>query len=508
MHEDLIKSVLACQSLPSLPAVAVRVLEQTRDPDMKLTEIAATIQHDQGLSSRILRTVNSSFYGLRKGCSTISHALIMLGLNPVKTLALGFSLSSAIKKGIKDPFDHITYWRRGLYSASAAHCLATAARCGEPEEAFLAALLQDVGMVGLHHALGEEYMKVLARAEGDHRALLDIEQEALGVTHPEVGAEMCAHWRLPQELVTPIRHHERPQFADQEPLDIVRCVGVANLIAEALIEHERSITLFRQIYSRCESWFNMTGAETDDIFTKATEQTHQLGPLFDVDTGEYPDVESILETANKTLIDISLQTSQRASDLTEQNEQLRQQVDHDALTGTATRHHFRREIVDAYEKARQGGSVAVIFIDADHFKSINDAYGHLVGDAVLVELAQRLKTMFDSTGLVCRYGGEEFAVIIRNTSRVDCAKMAEQARDAIASTPVDLAQVPDAPKSVSVTASMGVAHMDEASVATFTSYTQLVSAADRAVYAAKQAGRNCVRVFKAKSASQSKTKAA
>lgn len=153
MNEGLLKQVLNCTSLPSLPAVAVRVIELTSDKNVKVQELAKTIGHDQGLSTKILRTVNSSFYGVRTRVATIDKAIVMLGLAPVKVLALGFSLVSSVGED-ESGFDYVSYWRRGLYTAVAAKLIAEAAEAGSADECFLGGLLQDVGMVALHRTLG------------------------------------------------------------------------------------------------------------------------------------------------------------------------------------------------------------------------------------------------------------------------------------------------------------------------------------------------------------------
>jgi len=146
---------------------------------------------------------------------------------------------------------------------------------------------------------------------------------------------------------------------------------------------------------------------------------------------------------------------------------------------------------------RRGGQLSLIFVDADHFKAVNDAHGHLAGDAVLVELSRRLLDYFGDRGLVCRYGGEEFAIILRDVDRVEAARLAEGARVAIESEAFDLSAVPDTVDSLKVTISLGVAAVTFGELDRFADHTQFVNAADRAVYAAKKSGRNCVRVFKA-----------
>src|ERR1043166_9021763 len=92
MNEALVTKIRQCPSLPSLPAIALQVLELAQSEQVDIAEIARIISKDPALSSKILRTVNSSFYGRSQSISTISHALVILGLQSAKTLVLGFSL--------------------------------------------------------------------------------------------------------------------------------------------------------------------------------------------------------------------------------------------------------------------------------------------------------------------------------------------------------------------------------------------------------------------------------
>ena len=128
MNSEYLEKVLSCPRLPSLPAVAMRVLELTADDNVNLKELAVTISNDQALATKVLKTVNSSFYGLRKPCSTINQAIIMLGLSAVKTLALGFSLVSTLAKFEGLDFDLQSYWRRALLSGIGGKCFAEIGR--------------------------------------------------------------------------------------------------------------------------------------------------------------------------------------------------------------------------------------------------------------------------------------------------------------------------------------------------------------------------------------------
>src|SRR6516162_4803910 len=99
MNQEMLERVLSCPNLPTLPTVAVRIIELTQQRNISVDELAGAIQNDQGLTTKVLRTVNSSFYGLRKPCASISQAIVMLGLSAVKSLTLGFSLVAAVRSG-------------------------------------------------------------------------------------------------------------------------------------------------------------------------------------------------------------------------------------------------------------------------------------------------------------------------------------------------------------------------------------------------------------------------
>src|SRR6478736_9318005 len=113
MNHQLVERIRQCPSLPSLPSIAMQVLDLAQKADVDIAEIARIISKDPALSGKILRTVNSSFYGRSQNVSTISHALVILGLQSVKTLVLGFALVTNLTKNKSGKgFKHIQYWRR------------------------------------------------------------------------------------------------------------------------------------------------------------------------------------------------------------------------------------------------------------------------------------------------------------------------------------------------------------------------------------------------------------
>src|SRR6476620_2581868 len=163
MNEQLINRIKQCPSLPSLPPIAMQVLDMAQKADVDIAEIARIISKDPALSSKILRTVNSSFYGRSQHVSTISHALVILGLQSVKTLVLGFSLVADPTQTKGKGFKHLAYWKRSIFAATAGRTIASKIGLVQQEEAFLTALLMDIGMLVLDQVLGDQYGEINAR---------------------------------------------------------------------------------------------------------------------------------------------------------------------------------------------------------------------------------------------------------------------------------------------------------------------------------------------------------
>ncbi|MFW6060953.1 MAG: diguanylate cyclase, partial [Phycisphaeraceae bacterium] len=438
--------------------------------------------------TKILKTVNSSFYGQAHAVSSVSHALVVLGLNSVKTLALGFSLVNNLKDADGDGFDHFRFWKRSLYSATAAKSLANQMGLVQQEEAFLGGLLQDLGMLALEQVLPDEYAQVVAEAGDDHAHLCELEREHLGMEHPALGAALAEHWRLPPLLVAPIRHHEQPEEADGPTAPLVRAVAAGNRVAD-LFTGDSPGEALEGYYESLQRLCALDKGAANQLLHTIHKQTKEMQRLFELPTGELEHPDAILARANEALMQISLQQQQQSSELEQQNRQLVEQVYIDSLTGTANRCKFNTFVADSFEQAvQQDAELSILFMDVDHFKQFNDRHGHPTGDRVLIEVAALLKRCTPEPGLVCRYGGEEFSVVLPGTSRRDAAVLAERIRGELEQQTVES----DEGEMLSVTASIGVATYEDVF---FERVEQLIKAADQGMYAAKKAGRNCVRIF-------------
>jgi HD-like signal output (HDOD) protein len=230
MHADLERLLLACPTLPSLPAVALEVLRLCRAEEIDLWRIADALSTDPALSARVLRAANSASLAARGKVATLTRAVPLLGCNTVLAVALSFSLVRSRRRGEAGALDRAAFWRRAVFSALAGRALAeTSPRRVPPEEAFLAALLQDLGILALAEVFGGRYAPVWAGAGGDHAALASLERAAWGADHAEVSAFLVTRWALPAQLVDALAasHGAAPP---RDPL--ADCVAASGRIAD------------------------------------------------------------------------------------------------------------------------------------------------------------------------------------------------------------------------------------------------------------------------------------
>ena len=466
--------------------MAIEVVNLVQEKDVTIKQIADVIQHDAALSSKVLKTVNSSFYGQPHAIGTISQALVILGLNSVRALALGFSLVNPLEQS--DGFDHLAFWRRSVYGSAAARVLAKHVGLANQEEAFLGGLLQDVGMLAMHHTIGADYGNLVVEAGTEHRKLVALEQAALSTDHASIGAALAEHWKLPPLLVDPIRFHETPNGAPEDTLQLICCVAVGSRVADVFLSSDQTAAL--EIYHRLvEQRLGVPQQEADELLKAIHADTLELNKLFELPEDDPVNPEEILTRANDAMIQIILEQQQQTSSLEDQKRQLTQQMLTDGLTGVGNRRRFNEFITDMFDTARQTGDpLSLLFLDVDHFKKINDTYGHQTGDRVLVDLAATLQDAIPQEAEVARYGGEEFAVVLPQTDLSNAAHLAESVRLRIGALDIRT----DEGQRVAVTVSIGVA---TCAGGIFASADRLIKAAEQGVYVAKASGRNCTRIF-------------
>jgi len=189
--------------LYSLPAVAAEVLRLTSEPQIDPRALRQCIESDPALAARLLRVVNSSLFGPTRPVTDLSQALTLLGIRPLKMLVLGFSLPKELFTGLEAEV-LARYWRQTLVKAVAAREISERLWQVPGDEAFLAALVQDIGVLALIQQLGPAYERLLSRVQTSGGSLIDCELDTLGFDHLVLSARLLSHWGLPAGLCAAI----------------------------------------------------------------------------------------------------------------------------------------------------------------------------------------------------------------------------------------------------------------------------------------------------------------
>ena len=485
--------VLSCTGLPSLPGVGLKVLELTRNPSVRVEEIAKVVETDAALSAKVLKTINSSLFGLQTPCTTIRRALGYLGLNAVKSIVLGFSLIESAKGMNEGPgFDMNEHWRRAIYAAAGARTIAQTTRTGDSDEAFTAALFQDLGSLAMYVALKDEYVRAIQPATDDHSRHAELEQAALGLTHMDAGAALAGKWRLPDRYVQVIRFHHDPDPAPADVRDLVRVAALGTAAALTLTSQAPAQNLAR-LLALAQSWFGMNESQIEAILDETAKNAREVAKLFEKSIGQPPDIASIMEQANEELVASQIASQREAEDLRSRNNVLAHQAETDGLTGLNNRKKFDEESRRLFEESTSlCRPFALLMLDGDRFKSVNDTHGHHVGDLVLKELAARITKTAGAKAVSCRYGGEEFAVLVPGATPAESGALAEQIRAAIQTPAFTFPGTQNAPKELNITVSIGVSLNDPGAGRVFPTLIAMIETADRSLYQAKKAGRNRV----------------
>ncbi|MCP1676537.1 diguanylate cyclase (GGDEF)-like protein [Natronocella acetinitrilica] len=485
-----------CSTLPSMPGIALQVLELGKDPDVNPRRLADLIGNDPALASRILRVSNSPLYGQHRKSDNLQQAVMALGLNATMSLALSFSLVDTLRSSGAHAEALNRTWRRALIAGATTRVLAEALRMPRQEELFLAAMLQDIGILALNAALPDQYPDLLASST-THDDLLALERETLATDHGQAGAWLMNHWSLPELLVCAATGSHDPD-AESVPdahRDFLRVVAVASRIADLFVGGSRRQADAAEVVQAADRWLGMERDLLEQVLADVADSLPEVERVFETQLAKPQQVAAVMEQARELLTMRNLQLIQQAAEhqrrvkeMERNSRRWQEEASRDALTGLYNRRFFDERLEREFAFASEQGLPLVLgFMDLDHFKAVNDEYGHETGDKVLMSVAETLREHTRDGDLVVRYGGEEFVILLPDTSLHTGLRIFERLRRAIEG--VEYAS-PDG-RSLHITVSIGIAaHMD--AMASEQSQVDLVRQADKALYTAKKLGRNRV----------------
>jgi HD-like signal output (HDOD) protein len=220
--------VQSTHTLFSLPDVVIRVNQLISDPDTQTADLAEAILCDPGLAARLLRLVNSAYYGSRRRVETISHAIVLLGHRELRDLMVATVTANLFEGLPPEQVNMDRFWQHSIMCGIAARGLAQRHRLREGERFFTAGLLHGVGKLILYSQYPERYRKVLQLAGDNEQARVVAERQVFGFTYAELSAELLKSWRLLDQMHAAIAHHLEPSKA----LDHRREAAILNVAVQ------------------------------------------------------------------------------------------------------------------------------------------------------------------------------------------------------------------------------------------------------------------------------------
>ncbi|MCH7689194.1 MAG: HDOD domain-containing protein [Planctomycetes bacterium] len=215
--------------LHSSPQISQKILSLTKNPDYNLNEVTKWLENDPAMTARILRTVNSSRYGLRHKVTNVKQAAAYIGQRSLRLITLTFGLVETLTRGVSSNL-YMEYWRRALTMATVSSHFVTAEKKTSMEDRYTAGLLADTGVLVFAQIHKDEYAELFESV--DHGPeLLELEQQQFGCDHATLGARLLENWELPETLVTAVMHHHEDR-EEASPLEIA--IRIGDIMADAL----------------------------------------------------------------------------------------------------------------------------------------------------------------------------------------------------------------------------------------------------------------------------------
>jgi HD-like signal output (HDOD) protein len=264
--------VAGVTNLLSFSTAYSRVNELLQDPQSSAQDLGAVISHDPGLAIRLLKIVNSAYYGFPRKIDTLSRAVTIIGTRELEALVLATVAVDSFNRISTDLVDMSAFWHHSVYCGLVARLLARRFGVLHIERLFVAGLLHDVGQLVIYHQIPEQAREALAAAEPTDDGLYRAEQHLLGFTHGDVAAELFELWRLPASIKEAAAFHHEPGRAQEFPLETA-LVHLANSVANT-VEPARNILECRPMRDP-QAWAS-TGLSEEDLDLALADANEQF----------------------------------------------------------------------------------------------------------------------------------------------------------------------------------------------------------------------------------------
>ncbi len=231
LPEHLQRAMAKVTELSSLPEITARIVEVVEDPRATASDMHDIVKNDPALASKILKVVNSAFYGLPAQVASLDRAILMLGLSAVKNIALAASLARLFKPGaLSEQFTARDLWRHCVAVGVCGRQLTKASTGIQDGEAFVAGLVHDLGLLVEYQLFPDKLKEVINRSHADEKTFCELEMAVIEADHQAFGAALAAKWKFPPALRSVISHHHNPLTLKPELMKIATVAHIADTI--------------------------------------------------------------------------------------------------------------------------------------------------------------------------------------------------------------------------------------------------------------------------------------
>ena len=303
MSSDVIQKIIKeHKELLSLPQTLSEVLKVSRDEKSSAQTLAAVLMKDPAMTVKVLRIANSPFYGVGREITTMTQAVVTLGMRTVTALALSSSVYK-VTGSWKSSIDRNRFWRHSLEVAIASRLIAEAVKHQPAEEAFVSALLHDIGILVLEGSFPQPYAQMLQKKRPDE-SLIDLETERWGTDHARVAKFLLEQWNLPQRICDAVglHHMVHPHEGKNPELELAQIVNLGNLLSRFPV-HEKSIRNSHHAAENKENLCRILGLKPEtlaEIETQLFSRTVAEAKYMEIEIGS---VDDLLMEANRLLFE-------------------------------------------------------------------------------------------------------------------------------------------------------------------------------------------------------------
>ncbi|MGD8389466.1 MAG: HDOD domain-containing protein [Desulfobacteraceae bacterium] len=358
--------------LPSLSAVAVRLVETASDERSTASDLAAIIEKDPSLTVRLLRLANSAFFKGESVVTSLNQAVVKVGFQRLRIMALSLSLRETFPMGRRDGLDYERFWRTSFYRALLARSLAVRTTLCNPEEAFVASLTLEIGILVFHDLLSRKAQADAFPEDPENlEEALPLEWKAYGVDHRRVGEAALRFWRFPDALVACQSAYGDAALNEERP-GIVRISELSRQLALDVVRESHDVcALFERAY-------RVLGLDADsmgEILVSTFDYVEEIAQSLRLEMDKERDLLELMERANCALGDISkdmdwmreaidrrelptLDTVEQGGDSTRTLEAVAHEI-RNPLTAVGG---FARRLADVLDPSSQGGRYARVIL--------------------------------------------------------------------------------------------------------------------------------------------------